>query len=100
MLRDEVEQCRKHGVTDLRLLVYDRHGRWAAMALGKAFAEVALRSEGLTLQKVFFLLHFLESDCQGCNACAFWSRCWVESNDSVRRLWKLYEGSASGSSKQ
>ena len=61
--RDEVETCRKHGVTNTRLLVYDRKGRWAAMALGKVFAEIALRSEGLTLQKVSFLLHFLETDC-------------------------------------
>ena len=97
--RDEVETCRKHGVTNIRLLVYDRKGRWAAMALGKVFAEIALRSEGLTLQKVSFLLHFLETDCQGCKDCAFWSWRSVSSNDVVKSMWKLYEGSAAGSTK-
>ena len=97
--RDEVEKCRKHGVTNIRLLVYDRHGRWAAMALGKVFAEIALRSEGLTLQKVSFLLHFLETDCKGCKDCAFWSWRSVSSNDAVKSMWKLYEGSAAGSTK-
>ena len=97
--RDEVEKCRQHGVTNIRLLVYDRHGRWAAMALGKVFVEIALRSEGLTLQKVSFLLHFLETDCTGCKDCAFWSWRSVPSNDAVKRMWKLYEGSAAGSTK-
>ena len=97
--RDEVETCRKHGVTNIRLLVYDKKGRWAAMALGKVFAEIALRSEGLTLQKVSFLLHFLETDCQGCKDCAFWSWRSVSSNDAVKSMWKLYEGSAAGSTK-
>ena len=92
-LRAELELCTSRGITSVRLLVFDKHGRWAAMAVGKAFAEVALRSQGLTLTNVSFLTNYLESDCRGCDACSFWSRSYMISNNAVKNMWQLYEGS-------
>jgi len=95
-LRAEVEFYKTHGVTSIRLLVFDKHGRWAAMTVGKAFAEVALRSQGLTLTKVSLLVNHLESDCRGCDACSFWSRSYVITNSAVKNMWEMYEGSSAG----
>ena len=68
-LRKEIEICKTSNVGCIRLVVFDKRGRWAAMAVGQAFAEVALRSQSLTLTKVSFLMHYLETDCSGCDAC-------------------------------
>ncbi len=40
-LRKETEICKTFDVGCIRLVVFDKRGRWAAMAVGKAFAEVA-----------------------------------------------------------
>ncbi len=90
-LRKEIEICKTCNVGCIRLVVFDKRGRWAAMAVGKAFAEVALRSQSLTLTKVSFLMHYLETDCRGCDACAFWSRQWEWSTDAVTHMVELYE---------
>ena len=89
-LRKEIEICKTCHVGCIRLVVFDKRGRWAAMAVGKAFAEVALRSHSLTLTKVSFLMHYLESDCKGCDACAFWSRQWEWSNDAIAHMLQIY----------
>ncbi len=39
-LRREIEICKKSNTASIRLIVFDKRGRWAAMAVGKAFAEV------------------------------------------------------------
>ena len=91
-LRSEIDICKTCHVGCIRLVVFDKRGRWAAMAVGKVFAEVALRSHSLTLVKVSFLMHYLESDCKGCDACAFWSRQWEWSNDVVAQMMQCYEG--------
>ena len=90
-LRKEIEICKTSNVGCIRLVVFDKRGRWAAMAVGKALAEVALRSQSLTLTNVSFLMHYLETDCRRCAECAFWSRQWEWSRDTVTHMLELYE---------
>ncbi len=75
-LRREIEICKNSQVASIRLIVFDKRGRWAAMAVGKAFAEVAVRTQSLTLMSVSFLMHYHDADCKGCEKCAFWIRKW------------------------
>jgi hypothetical protein len=90
-LRREVEICKNSGVASIRLIVFDKRGRWAAMAVGKAFAEVAVRTQSLTLRSVSFLMHYHDADCQGCEKCAFWTRKWRGTFDFSARMVELYE---------
>ena len=90
-LRNEIEICKKSNVASIRLIVFDKRGRWAAMAVGKAFAEVAVRTQSLTLTSVSFLMHYHDADCMGCEKCAFWIRKWKETCDFAARMVELYE---------
>ena len=38
-LRKEIEICKTSNVGCIRLVVFDKRGRWAAMAVGKAFLQ-------------------------------------------------------------
>ena len=90
-LPNEIEICKKSNVASIRLIVFDKRGRWAAMAVGKAFAEVAVRTQSLTLTSVSFLMHYHDADCKGCEKCAFWTRKWTDTCDFSARMVELYE---------
>ena len=90
-LRREVEICKNSGVASIRLIVFDKRGRWAAMAVGKAFAEIAVNTQSLTLRSVSFLMHYHDRDCKGCEKCAFWSRKWKGCLVFSARMVSLYE---------
>ena len=89
-LQSQVQSARTAQVRCLTIVVFDAKGRWSAMAVGKAVAEIALRSPRLTLQKVSFLTDVTDSDCSMCDRCAFWSRAWVRSNQAVTNIWQMY----------
>ena len=90
-LRREIEICKNSHVASIRLIVFDKRGRGAAMAVGKAFAEVAVRTQSLTLTSVSFLMHYHDADCKGCEQCAFWTRKWTDTCDFSARMVELYE---------
>ncbi len=90
-LRREIEICKNSHVASIRLIVFDKRGRWAAMAVGKASAEVAVRSQSFTLTSVSFLMHYHDADCKGCEKCAVWIRKWTDTCDFSARMVELYE---------
>jgi hypothetical protein len=90
-LRREIEICKNSGVASIKLIVFDKRGRWAAMAVGKAFAEIAVNTQSLTLRSVSFLMHYHDRDCKGCEECAFWSRRWKGCLVFSARMVELYE---------
>ena len=90
-LRREIEICKNSHVASIRLIVFDKRGRWAAMAVGKAFAEIAVNTQSLTLRSVSFLMHYHDRDCKGCEKCAFWTRKWKGCLVFSARMVALYE---------
>jgi hypothetical protein len=90
-LRREIEICKNSGVANIRLIVFDKRGRWAAMSVGKAFAEIAVNTQSLTLRSVSFLMHYHDRDCKGCDKCAFWTRRWTGCIVFSKRMVELYE---------
>ena len=90
-LRREIEICKNSHVASIRLIVFDKRGRWAAMAVGKAFAEIAVNTQSLTLRSVSFLMHYHDRDCKGCEYCAFWTRKWKGCLVFSARMVALYE---------
>ena len=90
-LRREIEICKNSGVASIKLIVFDKRGRWAAMAVGKAFAEIAVNTQSLTLRSVSFLMHYHDRDCKGCEYCAFWTRKWKGCLVFSARMVALYE---------
>jgi hypothetical protein len=90
-LRRDIEMCQNVGVANIRLIVFDKRGRWAAMSVGKAFAEIAVNTQCLTLRSVSFLMHYHERDCKGCDKCAFWTRRWKGCLVFSARMVQLYE---------
>ena len=77
-------------VTSLTLVVFDAKGRHAAMAVAKVFAEICLRADQLTLQKVTYLTHESDLDCSMCPQCSFWSRASAPRNDMIANLCNQY----------
>jgi hypothetical protein len=75
----------------MTLVCYDERGRWAAMALGKALAEIALRSAGFTLQRVSISSGWNDWDCGLCDRCKFWSRSWVEMNKATADVFARWQ---------
>ena len=90
-LRREIDTCKNSGIASIRLIVFDKRGRWAAMAVGEAFAEIAVNTQSLTLRSVSFLMHYHDQDCKGCEKCAFWSRKFRGCLVFSARMVGLYE---------
>lgn len=90
LLTQKLSECRRTNVRTLTVVVFDEKGRWSAMAVGKAIAEIALRSPGLTMQRVSLFTHHSDWDCGMCDKCEFWSRKWRTSNQTALDIYRLF----------
>ena len=77
-------------VSSLTLVVFDAKGRHAAMAVAKVFAEICLRADCLTLQRITYLSHESDVDCGMCPQCSFWSRASAPRNDLITQICNQY----------